>query len=390
MALPIKIAAAILSDERGRKAVGWAAVCVLAPLILVLAFICSLGAGTAQHNNQMLDHLFYGTELAMTVPPEFAQQLNDLQEKFREIDAEVSSINSQISDGSLDVVQIKAAYFVLGSESHASADSFVGCFYHEEIRIRTVTGTDAQGKPTQRQEEYTVLVPNALNASYQAIGALLGRSITEEEKEAVQDIYFHIMGSGGEGYDGAFIPGGNVSIELEVSALADPNTKNAQDLVAYATNAWESGWGYVWGTYGEVLTESMFDYKLRQYPEGVGKYAAFIRSHWIGRRTTDCVGLIKGYGWLDPETMTIQYGSHGMLDLGANGMCQTAQVKGPMTTMPDTPGLAVWMPGHIGVYIGGGEVIEAAGTKKGVVKTKLAGRGWQQWLEVPGLKYEKG
>ena len=56
--------------------------------------------------------------------------------------------------------------------------------------------------------------------------------------------------------------------------------------------------------------------------------------------------------------------------------------------MPDTPGLAVWKSGHIGVYIGSGEVIEAMDTRYGVVKTKLQGRGWSHWLEVPGIKYD--
>ena len=64
-----------------------------------------------------------------------------------------------------------------------------------------------------------------------------------------------------------------------------------------------------------------------------------------------------------------------------------ATVKGSMDTMPDTPGLAVWKSGHIGVYIGNGEVIEAMGTKYGVVKTKLAGRGWSAWLQIPYISY---
>ena len=62
--------------------------------------------------------------------------------------------------------------------------------------------------------------------------------------------------------------------------------------------------------------------------------------------------------------------------------------KGSIETMPDTPGLAVWKSGHIGVYIGNGEVIEAMDTRYGVVKTNLQGRGWSHWLEVPGIKYD--
>ena len=75
-------------------------------------------------------------------------------------------------------------------------------------------------------------------------------------------------------------------------------------------------------------------------------------------------------------------------DVGADGMYYNAGRKGSIETMPDTPGLAVWKSGHIGVYIGSGEVIEAMDTRYGVVKTKLQGRGWSHWLEVPGIKYD--
>ena len=79
--------------------------------------------------------------------------------------------------------------------------------------------------------------------------------------------------------------------------------------------------------------------------------------------------------------MTIDYGTHGMPDVGANEMYYSATRKGEIATMPDTPGLAVWKPGHIGVYIGNGEVVEAMGTKYGVSRRSwkvAAGRiGWR-------------
>ena len=173
-----------------------------------------------------------------------------------------------------------------------------------------------------------------------------------------------------------------------ISTFTDLTTKNAADLVTYAIHAWESGWGYVWGTYGNVLTESLLTYKVSQYPDGVGNHEDIIRTNWLGGRTADCVGLIKGYGWLSPETMTIDYGTHGMPDIGANQMYYNAKESGPISTMPDIPGLAVWHDGHIGVYIGNGQVIEAMGTRYGVVKTELAGRGWTHWLKVPYICYD--
>lgn len=100
------------------------------------------------------------------------------------------------------------------------------------------------------------------------------------------------------------------------------------------------------------------------------------------------MGLIKGYGWLDAGTMTIRYGSNGMPDIGADAMYYNAQVKGPISTIPETPGLAVWHSGHIGVYIGSGQVIEAMGTAYGVVKTRLTERSWTAWLEIPYINYE--
>lgn len=181
--------------------------------------------------------------------------------------------------------------------------------------------------------------------------------------------------------------GGSGDNAIDISAFVSPSTKNNLDLAAYAVQAWENGWGYVWGTYGNVLTPSLFDYKLQQYPDGVGKYADFIRNNWLNRRTADCVGLIKGYGWLDAQSLEIKYGTNGMPDYGANQMYQSATESGTMDTMPDIVGLAVWKQGHIGVYIGNGYVIEAMGTKYGVVKTELAKRSWSGWCKIPYIDY---
>lgn len=181
--------------------------------------------------------------------------------------------------------------------------------------------------------------------------------------------------------------GGSGNNAIDISAFVSPGTKNNLDLAAYAIQAWENGWGYVWGTYGNVLTRSLFDYKLQQYPDGVGKYADFIRNNWLDRRTADCVGLIKGYGWLDTQSMEIRYGTNGMPDYGANQMYQSAIESGSMDTMPEIVGLAVWKQGHIGVYIGSGYVIEAMGTKYGVVRTELSKRSWSGWCKIPYIDY---
>ena len=306
----------------------------------------------------------------------------------------MSSANGQMDSGnSLDPIRVKAVFYALcfgdDAPSTRAANSFVECFYTTETRTRTVEVTLEDGTTSTEEEEYTVAMPVSLSQAYANLEAHLGREITEDDKSNIDHIYTMIAGTvGGGSYSGEYLRGDGSSIELDISAFTDPTTKNAADLVTYAIHAWESGWGYVWGTYGSVLTDSLFAYKLEQYPDGVGSYADFIRANWLGGRTTDCVGLIKGYGWLNPDTMTIEYGTNGMPDLGANQMYYNASVSGTIDTMPDTPGLAVWHDGHIGVYIGDGYVIEAMNTKKGVVKTKLEGRGWTHWLQIEYINYD--
>ena len=322
----------------------------------------------------------------------FRSHIEEMRTAFSLLDSAVASVNVRTEGGnSLDLIRVKAVFYALcfcdDAPSRRAANRFVKCFYTWETRTRTVEVESEDGTVTST-EEYTVAVPVSLHQAYANLEAELGRTITEDDKSNINHIYTMIAGTeGGGSYDGSFIAGGDRSIELDISTFANPTTKNATDLVTYAVHAWESGWGYVWGTYGNVLTESLLAYKVSQYPDGVGNHENFIRAHWLGGRTTDCVGLIKGYSWLSPETMTIDYGTHGMPDIGANQMYYTARESGPISTMPDIPGLAVWHEGHIGVYIGGGQVIEAMGTKNGVVKTELAKRNWTHWLKIPYINY---
>lgn len=45
------------------------------------------------------------------------------------------------------------------------------------------------------------------------------------------------------------------------------------------------------------------------------------------------------------------------------------------------------MPGHVGVYIGNGQVVEARGHAYGVVQTALKGRGWTKWGKCKFIEY---
>jgi hypothetical protein len=375
-----KIAASVLTNDKLRKTVGWIIAAVLSPLILLLVIVCSFMSGGADHNAAALDLSYYGGMIAGTVPEAYRQHITDMQNSLAIVDGEVARVNAMAENGSgLDSHRVKAVFYSMyfGAENPSAVGigNFVDCFVNYEQRTDPESG-----------DVYTVTVPVSLETAYANIQSVMGAEITDAVRKNADEVYARTH-SGGDTFSGEYARGDGVSIELDVSAFTDPTTKNNLDLVTYAENAWENGWGYVWGTYGSVLTDSLFASKLAQYPDGVGSYENFIRENWLGGRTTDCVGLIKGYGWLDTSDMSIGYAINGMPDVGADQMYANATVKGDMSSMPDTPGLAVWHSGHIGVYIGGGEVIEAMGTKYGVVKTKLSERSWTAWLEIPYINY---
>lgn len=73
--------------------------------------------------------------------------------------------------------------------------------------------------------------------------------------------------------------------------------------------------------------------------------------------------------------------------LRADEIYETATEKGTIDTIPEIQGLAVWKKGHIGVYIGNGEVIEAMSTEVGVIRTELSQGAWVNWLKIPNITY---
>lgn len=161
--------------------------------------------------------------------------------------------------------------------------------------------------------------------------------------------------------------------------------KTNTGLVAYAKA--QLGNPYWYATFGNTASESLLNYKVKQYPKmWTSKRISTAKAQHIGKRVHDCVGLIKGYLWSSSLTATPTYNS--AQDVSANGMLKVCKQKGSISSMPDLPGVLVFMSGHVGVYIGGGEVIEARGFEYGVVKTKLKGRGWTSWGKCPYITYE--
>ena len=166
--------------------------------------------------------------------------------------------------------------------------------------------------------------------------------------------------------------------------------RTASQLVAHVIMARDAGWKYLYGTFGQRYSQALLDYKLKQYPAQISHHLDYILANHPGHIVTDCVGAIKACVWWDDKLGVPVY--QRATDRSADGAFHAALVKGPLVTLPNRPGICVWRSGHIGVYIGNGRVIEAKGTRHGVVETPLTGNGsngWTHWLEYPEIDYEE-
>ncbi len=182
------------------------------------------------------------------------------------------------------------------------------------------------------------------------------------------------------------IPGGRLLPRKEVKSMS----YTASGLVDYVKKTLKMNTVYMWGGIMRLVTESYISGRANQYPSWytparVAKFRALIGKDYYG---VDCVGLIKSYYWGGVGSKNYK----AETDKSANGMFQVATEKGPISTLPEIPGVCLWMDGHIGVYIGNGLVIESTNNTRfgdGVCQTKLSDRNWTHWLKCPYIEYDQ-
>ena len=164
----------------------------------------------------------------------------------------------------------------------------------------------------------------------------------------------------------------------------------------FLIKAYDRKWVYWYGTYGKKCSLSLYKSKKKQYAEHYteSRTKKYMKQIEEGRYCADCIGLAKAFVWSNGVFEgTPKYASNGMPDKSANDMYEYAKKQGlkngPISTLPEIPGIAVRMNGHVGFYIGNGEVIEERGFNYGCVKTKLKDRKWLNWYELPGVTYNE-
>ena len=329
-----KITSAVASDKKARKVIGIIIGSVIGLLLIpLIAYMGIIG----NMNSIEIDTNQVQQSIVQNISAEEKAKLQHVENVMNEISKECSKRKLKSIVGKKAQAVYTCAFYDIEKSDNDFISKLVDCF-------------------EQAKDDDELL--NMLNSAF-------GTNISVED-------FSHLM---------SVIS--NTVIDIDLS-----NTdKNNLDLVKWAQMAYDNKWGYVWGSHGNVLTANELERLEKTFGSHVTDKEEYIKSHWLGRRTSDCVGLIKGYGWYDETSGTIKYGTNGMKDVTADGMFNAAVEKGPISTMPDIPGIAVWHQGHIGVYIGNGYVIHAANTYDGVIKTPITSSGWTHWLKVPYINY---
>ncbi|KAK2947262.1 putative Exo-glucosaminidase lytG precursor [Blattamonas nauphoetae] len=157
---------------------------------------------------------------------------------------------------------------------------------------------------------------------------------------------------------------------------------------------------YMWGVFGSPVTTSIIQQKRSQYPNWytaakVAQFNALVGKGYFG---FDCVGMIKGvlWGWKGDASKTYggaTYASNGVPDIGADTMI--TRCSGVSTSFARVAnGEALWMSGHIGVYLGGGKGAEctAAWSSKCMITAvanigSISGLNSRRWAKHGKLPY---
>jgi len=132
------------------------------------------------------------------------------------------------------------------------------------------------------------------------------------------------------------------SLFFGASYSASADNKTGAGLAEYAMTAYNEGWRYVWGgaSYGEV----------------------------------DCSGLIYSYvggGARVTEDMLYSSPESGNVSDG----------------VPNIPGLGLWQPGHVGVYVGNGMAVDARDEVSNMCYSAVSSKDWVMWFKVAGISY---
>lgn len=173
------------------------------------------------------------------------------------------------------------------------------------------------------------------------------------------------------------------------------------DFIAMLKKALNSNTIYCSGGFGFPITEEIITSKSNQFNYSITKQnqlRALIGKNYFG---FDCVNLIKAVLWGWDGNLNKTYGGAIYKANGVPDVNDATIIKlctNVTTNFKDiVPGALVWLPGHVGIYIGNGQVIEATTKWTGNVLVSSLGnlgynslkmRVWSKWGKLPWVDYK--
>lgn len=157
-----------------------------------------------------------------------------------------------------------------------------------------------------------------------------------------------------------------------------------QELIDKFKYALQYKWGYIWGASGQLWTEA-------KQKAAKNEMAIKYGDRWIGHVVADCSGL---FSWAFNKLGSYMY--HGSNTMWNKYCVQKGQLKNGKRTDGEElkPGTAVFVyhvdedkRTHVGLYVGNGQVIEAASTQQGVIASKITNKKWVEWGELKYVNY---
>jgi len=173
--------------------------------------------------------------------------------------------------------------------------------------------------------------------------------------------------------------------------MANACVITTEALIKLFQQALDEKWGYIYGmTHVKWSEARQKQYDVAKANDKNCQKSIQYGPKWYGHIVTDCSGL---FAWAFNEL-------GGKIYHGSNTMYKSycvnkgALVNGKRKDGKELkPGTAVFTGtegshGHVGLYIGGGYVIEAKGAQYGVVKTPITDKRWTYWGELKGVQYD--
>lgn len=158
---------------------------------------------------------------------------------------------------------------------------------------------------------------------------------------------------------------------------------------------------YMLGTIGQRCTNDLINSQAKRNDIGywynadkVAQLSKYANVSWA----FDCVGLIKAvlWGWTDTKA---PYATNGVPDINETTMINSYCTDVSTDFTKIEPGEVVWLQGHIGVYIGNGEVVECTPKWNNCVQItwlqnlgtnhKYNNRMWTKHGKLKFLEYSK-